>query len=121
MARGEVSERHDAETLADIIVGALSGGIVNWTVDGTYPLETNLHNLGVALADLFTAEQPVSPSNLDSHQRLVVCRGDEQLVVPAATEADVGRHDLGGSPTSPMQRPQVSITSMRSPAVSATQ
>jgi AcrR family transcriptional regulator len=52
IARGEVTARHDAETLADIIVGALSGGIVNWTVDRTYSLETNLHNLGVALAEL---------------------------------------------------------------------
>jgi hypothetical protein len=41
--------------LADIIVGALSGGIVNWTVDRTYSLETNLHNLGVVLAELLTA------------------------------------------------------------------
>ena len=55
VARGEVSVRHDPETLADIIVGALSGGIVNWTVDGTYSLETNLHNLGVALAELLTS------------------------------------------------------------------
>ena len=55
MARGEVGVRHDAETLADIIVGALSGGIVNWTVDGTYSLEANLHNLGVALAELLTS------------------------------------------------------------------
>lgn len=55
VARGEVSARHDAETLADIIVGALSGGILNWTVDRTYFLATNLHDLGVALADLLTA------------------------------------------------------------------
>jgi AcrR family transcriptional regulator len=55
VARGEVGTRHDVETLADIIVGALSGGIVNWTVDRTYSLETNLHNLGVALADLLRA------------------------------------------------------------------
>jgi hypothetical protein len=34
VARGEVSVRHDAQTLADI-VGALTGGIVNWTVDKT--------------------------------------------------------------------------------------
>ncbi|MGA7133132.1 MAG: helix-turn-helix domain-containing protein [Mycobacterium sp.] len=54
VARGEVSARHDAETLADIIVGALSGGIVNWTVDRTYSLETNLHNLAVALAELLS-------------------------------------------------------------------
>jgi AcrR family transcriptional regulator len=54
VSRGEVSAHHDVETLADIIVGALSGGIVNWTVDRTYSLETNLHNLGVALAELLT-------------------------------------------------------------------
>ena len=35
VARGEVTVRHDAQTLADIIVGALTGGIVNWTVDRT--------------------------------------------------------------------------------------
>ncbi len=52
VARGEVSVRHDAQTLADIIVGALTGGIVNWTVDKTYSLETGLHELAVALADL---------------------------------------------------------------------
>ena len=55
VARGEVSTAHSPETLADIIVGALSGGIVNWTVDRTYSLETNLHNLGVALAELLSA------------------------------------------------------------------
>src|SRR6201996_8695857 len=55
VSRGEVSTRHDADTLADIIVGALSGGIVNWTLDDTYSLETNLHNLGVALAELLKA------------------------------------------------------------------
>jgi AcrR family transcriptional regulator len=54
VARGEVSARHDAETLADIVVGALSGGILNWTVDRTYSMETNLHNLGVALAELLS-------------------------------------------------------------------
>jgi len=55
VSRGEVSARHDPETLADIVVGALSGGIVNWTVDRTYSLEANLHNLGVALAELLSA------------------------------------------------------------------
>jgi AcrR family transcriptional regulator len=54
VARGEVSTRHDPETLADIIVGALSGGIVNWTVDRTYSLTTNLHRVGVALAELLS-------------------------------------------------------------------
>ncbi len=52
VARGEVGSRHDPQTLADIIVGALVGGVVNWTNDKTYSLETGLHNLAVALADL---------------------------------------------------------------------
>jgi AcrR family transcriptional regulator len=55
VAAGEVGTRHDAETLADIIVGALSGAILNWTVDRTYSLPTNLHSLGVALAELLSA------------------------------------------------------------------
>ncbi|HEY0229311.1 MAG TPA: TetR/AcrR family transcriptional regulator, partial [Mycobacterium sp.] len=54
VSRGEVNDRHDAETLSDIIVGALSGSMLNWTVDQTYSLQTNLHNLGVALAELLT-------------------------------------------------------------------
>jgi AcrR family transcriptional regulator len=66
-ARGEVSERHDVETLADIIVGALSGGIVNWTVDGTYSLHANLHNLGVALAELLTPPAAGSSRSKASH------------------------------------------------------
>jgi AcrR family transcriptional regulator len=56
VARGEVGVRHDAQTLADIIVGALTGGIVNWTVDRTYSLETSLHDLAVALADLLAGD-----------------------------------------------------------------
>jgi AcrR family transcriptional regulator len=55
ITRGEVGTRHDAQTLTDIIVAALWGGIVNWTGDRTYALGTNLHNLGMALADLLTA------------------------------------------------------------------
>src|SRR6201988_664391 len=56
VARGEVSVRHDAQTLADIIVGALTGGIVNWTVDKTYSLQSGLHDLAVALSDLLTGD-----------------------------------------------------------------
>ena len=47
-----LSSRHDPQTLADIIVGALVGGIVNWTNDKTYSLDTGLRNLALALADL---------------------------------------------------------------------
>jgi AcrR family transcriptional regulator len=52
---GEVGTRHDAGTMTDIVVAALAGGIVNWAVDRTYALETNLHDLGAALADLLAA------------------------------------------------------------------
>jgi AcrR family transcriptional regulator len=54
VARGEVTTRHDPQTLADIIVSALAGQIGNWTVDPTYPLDTGLHDTACALADLFS-------------------------------------------------------------------
>lgn len=56
VARGEVGVKHDVQTLADIIVGALTGGIVNWTVDKTYSLESGLHDLAVALSDLLVGD-----------------------------------------------------------------
>ena len=56
VARSEVTTRYDAQTLADILVGALTGGIVNWTVDKTYSIESGFHDLAVALADLLSAE-----------------------------------------------------------------
>jgi AcrR family transcriptional regulator len=55
VASGDVSAKHDPQTLADIIVGALTGGIVNWTVDKTYSIESGFHDLAVALADLLGA------------------------------------------------------------------
>jgi AcrR family transcriptional regulator len=55
VARGEVTVKHDTQTLADIIVGALTGGIVNWTVDRTYSLDTGLHDLALALVDILEA------------------------------------------------------------------
>src|SRR6201986_2810139 len=64
VARGEVSTRHDVETLADVIVGALSGGIVNWTVDRTYSLETTLHSLGIELEELLPAGAEPPPGRL---------------------------------------------------------
>ena len=56
LARRELHTRHDPQIVADIIVGALTGAVVNWRVDSTYSLKTNLHNLGVALADLLVAD-----------------------------------------------------------------
>jgi AcrR family transcriptional regulator len=56
LARGQLRTPHDPQIMADIIVGALTGAIVNWRDDATYSLPTNLHNLGVALAGLLAAD-----------------------------------------------------------------
>lgn len=56
VARGEVTRKHDPHTLADIIVGALVGGVVNWTIEETYSLDTGLHDLALALVDLLQTE-----------------------------------------------------------------
>lgn len=55
VADGDISTRHDPQTLADIIVGALFGGLMNWTADKTYSLKTGLHDMAMALTDLLTA------------------------------------------------------------------
>jgi AcrR family transcriptional regulator len=56
MARDEIAIRHDAQTLTDIVVATLSGAIVDWAGDRSHSPETSLHDLGIALADLLTAE-----------------------------------------------------------------
>jgi AcrR family transcriptional regulator len=58
VARGEVSGRHDPQTLADIMVGTLVCGVLNWTTDTTYRLDTGLHELAAALADLLVIGDP---------------------------------------------------------------
>jgi AcrR family transcriptional regulator len=57
VADGDISPRHDPQTLADIIVGALFGGLMNWTADKTYSLMTGLHDMAVALTDLLGADR----------------------------------------------------------------
>jgi AcrR family transcriptional regulator len=57
VADGDISARHDPQTLADIIVGALFGGLMNWTADKTYSLKTGLHDMAVALTDLLGADR----------------------------------------------------------------
>ena len=56
IAAGDVSARHDPETLADLIVSALSGQIGNWTAEPTSPLHSGLHSTARALADLLTPD-----------------------------------------------------------------
>ncbi len=56
IARGEVTRKHDPRTLADIIVGALVGGVVSWTTEQSYSLDTGMHDLAGALVDLLQAD-----------------------------------------------------------------
>ncbi|MFV8167022.1 TetR/AcrR family transcriptional regulator [Mycobacterium sp. 134] len=56
VARGEVTRKHDPRTLADIIVGALVGGVISWTTEESYSLDAGLHDLAVALVDLLQAD-----------------------------------------------------------------
>ena len=57
VATGEITDRHPPETLADVIVGSLVGGLVNWSADETYAIRTGLHGVAVALADLLAPER----------------------------------------------------------------
>jgi AcrR family transcriptional regulator len=52
VAAGEITDRHPPGTLADVVVGSLVGGLVNWSVDETYAIGSGLHDVAVALADL---------------------------------------------------------------------
>jgi AcrR family transcriptional regulator len=57
VAAGEITERHPPDTLADVVVGSLVGGIVNWSADETYAIGRGLHDVAVALADLLAPER----------------------------------------------------------------
>ncbi|MDT5091389.1 MAG: hypothetical protein QOH60_752 [Mycobacterium sp.] len=52
VASGEIAAKHDPHTLADIVVGALFSGLMNWTTDKTYPLKSGLHDMALALTDV---------------------------------------------------------------------
>ena len=52
--------RRDPQIVADLIVGALVVGIVNWTIDRTYSLETGLRDSVAALGELLTND-PAAP------------------------------------------------------------
>jgi AcrR family transcriptional regulator len=55
VARGDVLAEDDPQILADVIVGSLSGAIVNWATDHTYSLTSNMHDLAVVLARTLSA------------------------------------------------------------------
>jgi AcrR family transcriptional regulator len=52
--RGEVTDAHPPEILADILLGALATAIGNWSADEGYDLEGELDRTAAALVDLFT-------------------------------------------------------------------
>jgi AcrR family transcriptional regulator len=56
VAGADITDRHPPETLADVIVGSLVGGLVNWSADDTYSIRTGLHDVAVALADLLAPD-----------------------------------------------------------------
>ena len=57
VAAGDITDRHPPDTLADVIVGSLVGGIVNWSADETFAIRTGLHDVAVALADLLAPDR----------------------------------------------------------------
>ena len=67
----EITERHPPETLADMIVGSLVGGLVDWSADQTYSIRTGLHDVGVALADLLAPRDLGGPVPDDDIQRFM--------------------------------------------------
>jgi len=60
VARGEITTAHRPETLADILVGALTTAIANWSADESYDLEGELDRTAAALVDLLvpTGKRP---------------------------------------------------------------
>jgi hypothetical protein len=83
------------------MVGALTGGIVNWTVDKTYSLESGLHALAVALADLLGADANgwMRPSGCCGKYRTRASRCDRSPSAPAflmARSARTSRQRIHG-------------------------
>ena len=51
--RGEITRRHRPEVLADLLLGALTIALSNWSADAAYDLERGLAEAARALLDLF--------------------------------------------------------------------
>ena len=54
--RGEISTAHSPEILADILLGAITAAVGNWSADTTYDLEGELDRTAAALLDLFASD-----------------------------------------------------------------
>jgi AcrR family transcriptional regulator len=57
VAKGEIARRHRPEVLADLLLGALSTAVANWSVREDYDLPRELTRAGRALLELFTLER----------------------------------------------------------------
>jgi AcrR family transcriptional regulator len=53
--RGEITRRHRPEVLADLLLGALTIALSNWSADAAYDLERGLADAARALLDLFAS------------------------------------------------------------------
>src|SRR5882724_1022254 len=53
--RGEITRRHRPEALADLLLGALTIAVSNWSADAGYDLERGLAEAARALLDLFAS------------------------------------------------------------------
>ena len=54
VARGEVSERHRPEVLADLLLGGVTTALTRWCADDGYDLESGLADAARALNDLLS-------------------------------------------------------------------
>jgi AcrR family transcriptional regulator len=55
VARGEIGRRHRPEVLCDLLLGALTVAIGNWSADSGFDLEQDLAHAAKALLDLFSS------------------------------------------------------------------
>lgn len=56
VSRGEITRRHPPAVLADLLLGAMTVALTNWSAGKDYDLERGLHETAQALLDLFTSE-----------------------------------------------------------------
>jgi AcrR family transcriptional regulator len=52
VARGEITDQHDPLVLADVIAGAVSVALRNWTLDDGYSIRAGLRELAAVLSDV---------------------------------------------------------------------
>ena len=57
VARGEIGRRHRPEVLADLLLGALTTALANWSAGEAYDLPRELARSARALLDLFTLRE----------------------------------------------------------------